>query len=102
MVRTSVSVSRSSASSCAWRGVKPPFPPTYRFQPFSVAITPTSLPRASAHSRAHPLTPSLILCGERRPLYLSSSATASATESCTPYRHHVWPTQDLTVRNDLP
>ena len=24
------------------------------------------------------------------------------TESCTPYRHHVEPTHDFTVRSDLP
>ena len=30
-------------------------------------MTPKSLPRASAHSRAQPLTPPLSLCGERRP-----------------------------------
>ena len=51
---------------------------------FSVAITPTSLPRASAHSRWQPETPILILCGDRRPRYRNSSATAMATESCTP------------------
>src|SRR4051794_34885498 len=28
--------------------------------------------------------------------------TASATESCTPNRHHVEPTHDFTVRSDLP
>jgi hypothetical protein len=27
---------------------------------------------------------------------------ASPTESCTPYRHQVEPTQDFTVRSDLP
>jgi hypothetical protein len=27
---------------------------------------------------------------------------ASEVESCTPYRHEVEPTQDLTVRSDLP
>ncbi|CPU65348.1 Uncharacterised protein [Mycobacteroides abscessus] len=102
MVRTSASSSRSSARSCACRGVNPPLPPTYTFQPLSVAMTPTSLPRASAHSRAHPETPSLILCGERRPRYRSSSSTAMPTESCTPNRHHVDPTHDFTVRSDLP
>ena len=35
--------------------------------PRSVAITPTSLLCASAHSRAQPDTASLILCGARRP-----------------------------------
>src|SRR6185436_9613314 len=60
-------------------------------------MTPTSLPRASAHSRAQPETPSLILCGERRPRYRSSSITASATESCTPNRHQAVPDQRQLV-----
>jgi hypothetical protein len=34
----------------------------------SVAMMPTSLPCASAHSRVQPETPNLILCGARRPL----------------------------------
>ena len=38
------------------------------FQPFSVAITPTSLLCASAHSRVQPETAILVLCGERNPL----------------------------------
>ena len=60
-------MSRSPASSRAWAGTAPPLPPTYRFQPFSVAMTPKSLLRASAHSRAQPLTPPLSLCGAAEP-----------------------------------
>lgn len=63
---------------------------------------PKSLPCASAHSRAQPETADLSLCGERRPRYRSSSSIARPTESCTPYRHQVSPTQDFTVRSDLP
>ena len=67
MYRTRSSVDRSDMNRSAWRGVKPPLPPTYRFQPFSVAMIPKSLPRASAHSRAQPDTADLSLCGARRP-----------------------------------
>ncbi len=80
----------------------PPLPQTYKFQPPSTAITPISLLCASAHSRVQPETANLILCGARKPLYLFSNSTASPTLSSTPKRHHVLPTQDLTVRNDLP
>ena len=66
-MRIRVSSSRSEASSSAWRGRMPPLPQTYRFQPFSVAMMPTSLLWASAHSRVQPEAAILILCGERRP-----------------------------------
>ena len=88
---SSPSSSRSSASRTACWGRMPPLPATYRFQPRSVAMTPTSFDWASAHSRAHPDTASLILCGARRPRYRSSRRIAMPTESCTPKRHHVSP-----------
>src|SRR4029450_2878508 len=50
MAAIRASSSRSSASSTACWGRMPPLPPTYRFQPRSVAMTPTSLPWASAHA----------------------------------------------------
>ncbi len=63
----SISSLRSWASNSACRGVIPPLPPTHRFQPLSVAITPTSLLCASAHSRAQPETAIFSLCGDRSP-----------------------------------
>src|SRR6266481_3496794 len=70
MYLTRVRSSRSVARRSAWRGFMPPFPHTYRFQPFSVAMMPTSLPWASAHSRVQPDTAIFILCGERIPRQL--------------------------------
>src|SRR4051812_33968795 len=96
------SASIFAASKSAWRGLEPPFPHTYTFQPLSVAITPKSLLCASAHSRMQPLTADLSLCGARIPLYRSSMRNAKDTESCTPKRHQVEPTQLLTVRSALP
>src|SRR4051812_28599587 len=96
-----VSSSRSCASSNACCGFEPPLPHTYKFQPFSVAIIPKSLDCASAHSRIHPDTADLILCGARSPRYLSSMRIAKLTLSCRPKRHHVDPTQLFTVRNAL-
>lgn len=58
---------RSWASRSAWRGVAPPLPPTYRFQPPEVAMMPKSLDWASAHSRAQPDTADFSLCGDRSP-----------------------------------
>src|SRR5918999_1854235 len=52
MYLISVFLSRLAASRSAWRGFMPPLPQMYRFQPFSVAMTPTSLLCASAHLRA--------------------------------------------------
>ena len=68
MYRMQVSSSRSAASRSAWRGLAPPLPQTYRFQPFSVAMMPKSLLWASAHSRTQPETAALTLCGARTPL----------------------------------
>ncbi len=65
--RTSSASDRSFASRSAWRGVAPPLPPTYRFQPVAVAMIPKSFDWASAHSRAQPDTADLSLCGERNP-----------------------------------
>src|SRR5688500_5877914 len=97
-----VSLSISAASSLACWGLEPPLPHTYKFQPFSVAIMPTSLLCASAHSRIHPLTPLFNLWGALIPLYLFSSSTAKETLSCNPNRHQVLPTQLFTVRSAFP
>ena len=59
-------------------------------------------PLSAEHSRVHPETADLILWGARSPRYRSSSWMARLVESCTPYRHHVWPTQDFTVRSAFP
>ena len=59
---------KSDANKSACRGLMPPLPQTYRFQPFSVAITPMSLLCASAHSRVQPDTANLSLWGARNPL----------------------------------
>ncbi len=67
-----------------------------------MAITPTSLLCASAHSRVQPETANFSLCGDRNPLYRSSISSAIFTLSSTPYRHQVLPTHDLTVRTDFP
>src|SRR5690606_30902645 len=90
------------ASSTACLGFAPPLPHTYKFHPPSTAISPKSLPLASAHSLMHPETPPLSLCGDRSPLYLFSISMAKDTLSCIPKRHQVEPTQLFTVRNDLP
>ena len=50
--------SRTARACC---GFMPPLPHRYRFQPFSVAMMPKSLPCASAHSRAQPETARLEL-----------------------------------------
>src|SRR5438067_3778662 len=97
-----VSESRSVASNRACCGFEPPFPHTYRFHPFSVAIMPKSLLCASAHSRIQPETADLILWGARKPRYLSSILIAKLTLSCKPKRHQVLPTQLFTVRRALP
>src|SRR6185437_591978 len=52
IVRISVGVSTPDSSRSACRGRKPPLPPTNRFHPSSAAITPMSLPCASAHPLA--------------------------------------------------
>lgn len=48
---------------------------------------------ASAHSRTHPDTAPLNLCGARMLLYRSSSRMAMPTLSPIPKRHQVVPTQ---------
>src|SRR5690606_39912401 len=67
--RIHVSLLISLASNLACCGLAPPFPHTYKFQPFSVAIIPKSLLCASAHSRTEPLTADL----DRKSTRLNSS-----------------------------
>ena len=103
MVRISSSVVRSAANRSAWRGREPAVAadvevPALLGGDDAEVLAPGlgALAGAAGHGRLE------LVRRAQPPVAQLQRRWPGPTESCTPYRHQVEPTQDFTVRSALP